>query len=479
MDDYLFGLGITVTLAFAGATLVAAGWRLAYLGLLTVVLLFQNIVVMALLRVGAIGDLGAQLLLSAKEGLLVVGACSLAVRALPRVVATGRVHRSALPAFGVAWIVFVLVHGIASGPPWLPRLAGARFAALLPALFIVGYWMSLSVREVGKLVKVVFRVAIWLALFGLVEAYVLPDSFWLSIGHEEYYEVKVGRPVQGRLYGNMNYWVSGQAVRRVASITGDPLISSYPLALAIVLLAARYMTTGRFRYTHLLVGPSIAVATLLTLSRGAVLTIVIAVALLAIAGRSRTVFVLLTGAALAGVVVVASMLGDVILGVTTGRGHIDQLVQGIERGIQRPLGYGLGTAGSTATGVARANAADDVVLGGGDSYLGSLATQLGLPATLLFYAYLAAIAGTLAHRFVVARRARVPHSWWYGATAATLAGLIVTSALNESGFGFVASGLTMILAGTLLTPRLAVEGSTAGGPERAPAVRLEASAGVG
>lgn len=456
MTDLIVGVTAVLAISGAGAALIAANRRVVFVGLLTVVLLFQNIVVMVLLRTGLIAGDGAQVLLGAKEALLAAGLCTLAVLAVPRIVGSGRLHRSWLAGFAIAWIVLVAVHAVASGPPWLPRLAGARSVAILPALFLLGYWLSLSRVEAGKVLRLLFVVAASLAVFGLLEAYVLPQTFWLSIGHEEYYQVKIGRPIQNALYGNMRFWVDGQPVRRVASLTGDPLISSYPMAFAIVLLAARYLVQGRFRYVHLFLGALVAVATLLTLSRGAVLSIFIAIGLLVLAGRSRTVFVLLTGATLIGLVVTAAALGDVILSFMTGAGHIEELLEGLRRGTERVLGYGLGTAGSTATGVARASGAREVILGGGDSYMGSLATQMGLPAMLVFYGFLIAVAGNLARRFTRALRAGVAGSWWYGATAAMMAGLIVTSALNESGFGFIASGITLITAGALSSPRLRI-----------------------
>lgn len=476
MGDLPVTVGLVLAVAGLGFGLVLTERRVAFVGLLTAVLLFQNISVMALLRVGLVQAEGAQVLLAAKEVLLAAAVLALALRALPRLVVKGTAKRSWFTGVAIAWIMLVLLHAVASGPPWLPRLAGARAVFILPALFVLGYWLAPTEREMGRLVRVVFVVAGCLAVFGLVEAYVLPPSFWLSIGHEEYYQVKIGRPIQGALYGNMRYWLAGQPIRRVASLTGDPLISSYPMAFGLVLIAARYLQRRRFRYEHLLAALGVGAATLLTLSRGAVLSVAIALGLLLVAGRSRTLFALLTTTALTGMVVAATLFGQQLLRITSGAGHIDQLVEGLARGLQRPFGHGLGTAGSVATGVARSSGLGGVVLGGGDSYMGSLATQMGLPATLLFYALMIWVACRLYARFALALTVGLPHAWWYGATAAMLAGLVATSALNESGFGFVASGVTMVLAGALASPALAVP--TVAKAHRGPA-RAEVVAGAG
>jgi len=288
-----------------------------------------------------------------------------------------------------------------------------------------------------------------MAGFGLFEAYVLPESFWLSIGHEEFYLQKIDRPIQNTLYGNMRYWFNGQPVRRVASITGDPLISSYPMAMVIVLLVGYYLTRARFRPWQLLAIGALGLATALTLSRGAVLAVAIAVGLNVVAKRSTRLMVALTVVVLLAIMASTAIFGDEILRVTTGAGHVDQLVDGLRRGIERPLGYGLGTASSLATGIARTKSLENLVVGGGDSYMGSIATQMGLPLMVLFYMLMLLMIHDLARHYRRLQIAGRKEAWWFGATTGMLAGLLVTSAVNESGVGFVASGTIFIFAGVL------------------------------
>lgn len=440
---------LVATTVVAGIVSLLVRRRGTFVALLATVLLLQNLIVMVLLRLGWVSGVATQALLATKELLVIVAIAVLGGAAIGRAVVRGRVRTALVPMLSVVWFAIVAVHGLLFGPPWLARIAGARSLVILPALYLLGYLLARTPDDIRHTVRVLFVIGTALALFGLLEAYVLPDAFWLSIGHEEFYLEKIGRPIQGVLYGNMRFWFEGEPIRRVASLTGDPLISSYPMALVIVLVGARYIAKMTFRARHLLAIVPIGLAALLTLSRGAVLTIAIALALALLGRRSPRFMTSLVLFGLVTIVATTALFGDAILTVTTGAGHIDELVDGLRRGIERPFGHGLGSASSVATGVARARGLADVVVGGGDSYLGSLATQMGLPAALFFYGLMVLMIANLIRHYRWARLRAPEDAWWFLAIAAMLAGLLVTSTVNESGFGFVASGMTYLLAGSL------------------------------
>lgn len=436
-------------LVLTGAGLVLTGRRFHFVLLLLGVLLLQNVTLMVLLKSGVLSEDGARVLTATKELLLIAGLSSLAAPRVARTILTGRMRRAMIPSLILLWFIFVGIHALMFGAPWIARVAGARGVLLLPALYLLGYWLSLSWRDISRFFRTLVVIAVCMAAFGYIEAYALPESFWLNIGHEEFYQQKIGRPIQNTLYGNMRYWFNGQPIRRVASITGDPLISSYPMALVIVMTFAYFIYRGRLRLLHPLLLAVVGIATLLTLSRGAALTVLLAAGLMLIGRRSSSALTGATTMILLAMVIMTVAFGDAILTITTGAGHVDQLVDGLRRGIERPLGYGLGTASSLATGVARSSDVGGIVLGGGDSYMGSLATQMGLPAVVMFYGLMLLMIGELAQHSVSFAKAGRPNAWLFGAVAAMLAGLLVTSAVNESGFGFVASGATYILAGSL------------------------------
>lgn len=441
---------LALALVLIGIGLVLTGRRFQFVLLLIFVLLLQNLALMGLLKIGVLSENGARALTSIKELLLIAGLASLAALRFGKATLTGRVRLAMIPALIILWFVIVAGHALVFGQPWLARLAGARAVLLLPALYLLGYWLALSWSQIGRFFKTLVVIAVCMAAFGYIEAYALPASFWLSIGHEEFYQQKIDRPIQNTLYGNMRYWFNGQPIRRVASITGDPLISSYPMALVIVMTMAYYIYRARLRLLHPLLLTVVGLATLMTLSRGAALTMVLAVALMLIGRRSSRALAGTTALMLLVVIITTTVFGDSILTITTGAGHVDQLVDGLRRGIERPLGFGLGTASGLATGIARSSdIGGGIVLGGGDSFLGSLATQMGLPAAIMFYGLMLLMVHELARHAVRFARLGLLNVWLFGAVAAMMAGLLITSAVNESGFGFVASGATYILAGSL------------------------------
>lgn len=433
--------------------LLASGRKESFLLLLAITLLAQNLLAMILLRTGLIPSDDGQYLLLIKELLVAATLIGLIVLVSLRVMVRGSFRFAALPTAIFLWCGFLAVHALAFGPPWLARLAGMRSLAVLPALFLLGYLLTLGRKGADFLVRIIAAIGITLAVFGLIEAYVLPTTFWLDIGHEEYYEMKIGRPIQGSLYGNMRAWIAGEPVRRVASLTGDPLISSYPMALVLILVFARYMQRFRFAISHLLILVPVALATALTLSRGAALSVIIAAGLLVVAARRSGSLVALAVLGVLGVTAGTLLFGDEILQITSGRGHIQELSQGLMRGFDRPMGHGLGSASSVATGVARSNLMEGVVLGGGDSFLGSVATQTGMVGAFLFYGLMLWMVGVVAARGAAVLRRGESNAWWFTGTAAMMAALVVTSAVNESGFGFIASGLTYLLGGALVSLR--------------------------
>ncbi len=441
----------SMTAASIAAMLLALRFRFAFLVFLSLLLLMQNITIMLLLRFNLVPiEKGAGLLIP-KEAVLLVVAILLTATLFARAALNGKTKLNRTDTLIILFLLFLTVPFALSSASIEARVAGFRGLALLPVLFLIGRWLRLPSKQLRPFFRLLVAIAAAVAIFGLIEAYLLPQGFWLSIGHEEFYLMKRGRPIQGTLYTNMRFWLPGADVpiRRVASITGDPLISSYLLAFALLLMLSY---TVIHRRTNLLFVPlalAITVAMLLTLSRGATLTVLIAGGILVLSRMSVRRFQYLTLLGLLGAIVFALAFSDTILSITYGQGHIEQLHSGLIRGLNHPLGLGTGTASSTASAITKAQGGSEIFVGGGDSYIGSTATQIGIVGLTLFVAIMLSMCSDLYRMGVQRLRAATPRSWLYLATAATLAALLITSTVNESGYGYVASGLVFIFAGVL------------------------------
>jgi hypothetical protein len=253
--------------------------------------------------------------------------------------------------------------------------------------------------------------------------------------------MKEGRVPQGSLYLNMYFWDFGEPVRRIASVTGDPLLSSYTLLYGTLLLGFWMFSIGpgKMRVGHLVAFLTL-VAMIATLSRGAVVTLLGGILSLMIALQSTWIYaaILITG--IATILAVVGLFGDLILQQITGRGHIEGALTGLATSLEHPFGIGIGLSSNVAISRARALGIDRAFSTGGDSYFGSVA-----------YSIFIGIAVCLYRQRKYLRRSGAPYVWIYTATIVMLSGLIFTSLLNESGFSFVGSGLIFLTSGILVS----------------------------
>ncbi len=436
----------------AGSALATVGlwfshYRSTILLLVAALVLFQNPVAMVALRTGAVPIEQGEALLIAKEVVALVALLLASFALFARSLKTGRVRlgrteRLSLVYFAIVGFSFVTSDAVSL----TASLAGVRSLVILPALFLLGLWLGATEDDVRNMQRLLVIIAAALAIFGLVEAYLLPDSFWLAIGHEEYYLMKRGRPIQGLLYGNMRFWIDGTPVRRIASITGDPLISSYLIAFGLWLLASYAILRRRVRLSMVVLTAILASALFLTFSRGAFVTLGVAAVLIALRGRRSLTPVWVTALGFVTAILVAVTLGDQILQFTTGAGHLNQIKLGMQTALTAPLGHGTGTAGAVAASYVLAAGGDGTIAA--DSFIGSLLIQVGLPGLVLFVAVMLSMVHEL-YRCAL-RSSRSTLRWWHVAAATFLSGLFVVSTVNEAGYGFAAAGLVFIWAGMLV-----------------------------
>jgi hypothetical protein len=449
----MFALILLVFTTYIALGFLSLRFRFAFLLVLTFVLLSQNLLTMIALRFGWVPLTSGDAFVYAKEVILASSLAGLALFYVIRGLFTEKLRFHPIETLIVLYFAYLLVPFLLSNASGLfVRVAGLRFLMLIPMLYLLGRWLQLSPERTIHLYRLLVIVATLLAAFGLLEAYILPDSFWLSVGHEEYYLMKRGRPIQGELFANMRFWVpwSSDPIRRVASLTGDPLISSYPMAFVLVLFFARSAIRKSVKPVHVVLGLMIFAAVVLTFSRGALLVMLVAAIVILFSNYNCHLFRGITVLGFLAAVVLVLGLGQSIAQYTSGKGHIDGLTFGLQKGIEHPLGLGVGTAGSVAAGIvfSSPNSGEDTFQGA-DSFVGSTAIQTGIVGLILLYTLLLMMCVDLYRQGIRLNKQGYRHAWLYFGTAAMLAGLLVTSTVNESGYGFVASGLIFVFAGVL------------------------------
>ena len=117
--------------------------------------------------------------------------------------------------------------------------------------------------------------------------------------------------------------------------------------------------------------------------------------------------------------------------------HLRGLTSGLEEMLERPFGHGLGAAGNWSRTPER----------GGESTVGVLSAQLGVPGFLLFVAFFGAIIASLVHAAVATDD---PRSNLTLTLAGALLGLFLVSWVSESASGLLGNAFYLLFGGWAL-----------------------------
>ena len=439
-------------LGFSISILTLTNKKMLFLYILTFVLIFQNISIMILLKTELVNTDNGKHLLLLKEVILV---SSLIILGLKNLI-TRKLKINIIDILVIIYFSYILFRlPVETSIPLEAKLAGFRSLFLLPALYLLGrliYWHSFDAK---KMISFLITISINIAIFGLVEVYVLPKNFWIWIGQEKYYLMKEGRRISGLLYDNMYYWDFGEPIRRLASIIGDPLMTSFMLSYSVLLLGywTIYIRPIKLRKGHLFLA-FIFLALLLTFGRAAVITLLSGFCIFLLSFNTFMLVVLMIFSLL----IVTSFLllyRDNILGIITGFSHIEGLQSGLLYGVYNPIGGGIGISSNIAHNVYRTITTAYIPNIGGDSYLGSVSGQIGIIGVIFLYGFLL----TLTVRLYYIYKALYSHSQsrllytktLLVATITMLIGVFLVSTVSESSTSFVGSGIAFIMSGILIS----------------------------
>jgi hypothetical protein len=307
----------------------------------------------------------------------------------------------------LAFAGFVVVYGLIpqSVLGGAATHSGVVYAArhdLLPVeAYLLGRGLALTVAEQRALIRTVLWTAAGVALFGLLDVYLVPLSFWREAAG--WYEQQLGLTAHGNglsgLPENFVYNAGNNVVfRRLTSTFLSPLATGYLLVVALLAVSLRR------RFALLL--PTLLFAALLwTHTRAGLAALVVGLVVLAVLRRSY---------ATAGLAVLAVVVGFLFIeayphfaprthftaselriqehhaqanpGVShdatsanesSTHEHLQSLREGVRTVLHHPFGFGLGNAGVTAERT-------KVTVEAGESTYTELAAETGLVGGLLF-----------------------------------------------------------------------------------------------
>jgi len=383
---------------------------------LVIGLALHNVVMAMLWRAGVRG--GALTVISAWKEVLLLAALALVVaerRSLP-------FSRSFLPdllalAFAAFVVVYALIpQSLLDGGATHKGIAYAlRHDLLIVGAYFLGRGLELTDKERGRLCTVVLGTASVVAVFGLVDVYAVPLSWWrLSAG---WFQHQLGLdygPGLSHLPQNFVYNAGDNVVfRRLTSTFLSPLATAYLLVVAMFFVPLR-------RQWGLAVAALLFAAILWTHTRAAVIALA---AGLLVLGLVRRRVELLGWAAVIVIVAFAFVKGydhfaprthftaaeqvvqerngshapgvshdPTSVGESSTSEHLSSLRDGAKTVLKHPWGFGLGNSGVTAMRT-------DVRIKAGESTYTELGVETGLAGGLVFMAWCLALLRGALRRF--------------------------------------------------------------------------------
>jgi len=488
----LFWFALIADLALVAAFALFT-WRrpLLFVGTLTVWFVLQRLV-LALLAPHVSSEV-LRLLLTYKEGFYMI----LWLPGVAGVVAHyRRGDRNFTPLLladllALGLLVLLAVHFLLSDADMSARLTYARRLAAPLLLYLGG---RLLVPDRGQLLaglRLLVLAGLGVALFGLIERFALSTSFWSDqvdalgfysrLGQEGLLPGAWIRPFQGVPEGIFVAFPVDVPVRRLVSTYLEPTTLGAFLALVLLLLLfVPQLSGGRRGLMFVAASSLLTVAVAATISRGAMEIVLIGggVVLLLTAARVlrwpwRLETAVISGVAVAllltflvaslsfsqmpnqrlrlqhvlsahavsGLEPVAPPPAGAELLNEGAKAHANGLTSGLDKMLEDPGGVGLGAAGAWS----------DSPEVGGESTVGTLAAQLGLPGLVLWLAFHVTAIGALLR--AARRLSRSDQRLWSNVTlalGAALTGLFVTAWLSESASGLLGNAFFFLFAGWAL-----------------------------
>lgn len=271
-------------------------------------------------------------------------------------------------------------------------IASYRQLSLLFLFYLLGEKMSITTYEEAKSVLCCWNKLIFIAcVFGCVELLV-GASFWEKLGIQYYTLLKNG--MQQIIYGHYSYGglytydlypILGRMGQRMGSVLCDAVIFGQLLAFNSTILIFNYgnmnFKGNKLKKIFFII---IDISCLfLTFAKGGYLIFGLSVALLLYVSRKKH-------SQLLGIFSMMCLLIAIIFAISysfknglSGISHMKGLFDGINNLVKNPFGLGIGMAGNLA-----GQFGDQKLNSSGESFIGTMLSQLGVPGAVLYLVFL-------------------------------------------------------------------------------------------
>lgn len=264
---------------------------------------------------------------------------------------------------------------------------------VIPFLGIaIGKTIKINATSMKKMMKFQLYYSLFLAFFGLIEILFLKDAFWNRIGYAQYLYVKQGTLPSQLYHGvtrNFYTWdFFNIPIRRLVSITADPLATAHLIFLGLVIIAVgciNYKNNNSYKGSlnqNFLYYIFLIICCILSLSKAIFLFLAIVMVVIMYFKNILPKFITKHGAIAIGIFgliyIFLNMQG--LNSTTATLNHINGLINGFKS--SSLLGEGLGTAGVMTSQIT--NSSITTV----ESYVGAYVQQigfLGLTLTVIYF----------------------------------------------------------------------------------------------
>lgn len=321
------------------------------------------------------------------------------------------------------------------------RMVSVRELLLPVICLLFGLTVNVERIDIKKLCRCIIYIASVIAIVGLVEIFVLGNSFWDIMPIEQY---QINKGTTFKLYNGvpLNYYtwdlysITHKVERRLVSLLVDPLMTGHFLFLAFV-LAGHHLEKGK---SKIIIRIILFMAMILTLCKGVFVELLIYIAFKVIRRISYNQMVGLIRYGILGILVCiipSYSLFERILPLSSIIIHMKAFITTFSNLII--MGAGLGTAG-----VLTNKLTGGMAQFGGESFFAVLYYQLGILGLVVFVSMVIYIE-TLLFRMYKNTKNEI-----YFSMAAVLLGIIIEGLFSESSISIVGTGLYFILPGMFI-----------------------------
>lgn len=338
-------------------------------------------------------------------------------------------------------------YGLLFSPINFPTIVSFREGIMIILPYIIGrlYILKLGPTVVSNFVATLSAVAVFVSLFGLIERFILGNEFWKIWGALNYIDIKFseGGVVVKSIDGVPQNWytyVGNNAVRRVTSTIGDATAFSRFVASALIVFTYYYGFAKIATTTKLFAFSIMTIATALSMGRGGILLLIIALSYYPLYRKNIFLSVALMG--LAAFLLTFSDLFSI--DSANSIRHISGLVSGLNAAIENPAGNGLGSSGQVA--VLYTNDYSEKV---SESFLGSISYQLGIPGIAAFFLLSIGLPFKL---YIMMYRSKIQlHKQLLASGLVSMIGIFSTSILSNSAISPISSSILFIWLGIVIS----------------------------